>query len=240
MAMPDETTNGRPPRPPLRTFYTLLAGAAAIGFVWVALAARPHARIAVADAVPYDTALARSAAGYRYGGDAGVEIVEFADFECPGCAQFAARDEPRIRRLLVDSGRASFVFMDFPLAKHANSLAAHNAAACADAQHGFWAMHDRLYASQGEWNAEATPTPRVVFARLAHAIGLDTAAWSRCVDARTYERRIEANRAAGLRAGVSGTPTIVVGGRPFIGLHFEQLAAMVDSITAAGRARTAP
>ena len=75
------------------------------------------------------------ASGYLMGNaSAPVQILEFADFECPACGQFATLTEPDVRKRLVETGQVSFRFFDFPLPIHPNSWDAHFAAACANEQ----------------------------------------------------------------------------------------------------------
>src|SRR4029453_3341196 len=71
--------------------------------------------------------------GYLLGKpDAPVQVIEFADFECPACGQLVTLPEPDIRERLVDGGTISYRFCDSPLPMHKNPWAASNAAACAD------------------------------------------------------------------------------------------------------------
>jgi hypothetical protein len=107
--------------------------------------------------------------------NAPVQIVEFADFECRGCAQFAIGHRADVRTRIVTAGLASFRFYDFPLEIHPNSPKAHMAAACAADQGKFWEMHDRVFAGQNDWNTRATRNPKGVFEGYAREIGLDGA-----------------------------------------------------------------
>ncbi len=72
----------------------------------------------------------------------------------------------------------------------------------------------------------------------AKAIGLDVDKWRACVDSRTHEREILANKAEGERRQVNQTPTFVIGNRMVPGsLTDDQIKAYVDS--ARGGAKTA-
>ena len=77
-----------------------------------------------------------------YGGemgdpDAPISVVEFGDYQCPGCAMFASGVKPLIELNLVGTGRAKFVFYDLPLmGLHSNSFLASRASHCAGDQGG--------------------------------------------------------------------------------------------------------
>ena len=224
-----------------KAFYWLLGiivlvGVAALGYV----ASRPKSGPTEMLQGP-DTANAGPPQGYLMGKvDAPVKIMEFADFECPGCASFATVTEPDIRKRIIEPGLASITYFDFPLNQHRNTLGASNAAACADEQGKFWPMHDRLFSVQDEWNGEATDVPKPFFKRYATEIGLDVAKWETCYDARKYQKRISANLADGLRRGVNSTPTFVIGNRIYAGgRSYDEMKALVDSLAKASGAQTA-
>jgi len=214
--------------------FIALVGVAALGYV----ASKPKSRSADVFDVA-DTTNAGLAQGYLIGKvDAPVKIIEFADFECPSCGAFATITEPDVRTRIIDPGLANLTFYDFPLNIHRNTLAASNAAACADEQGKFWPMHDRIFQGQAEWNGEATDAPKPFLKRYAGEVGLDVAKWETCFDARKYQKRINANLADGLRRGVNSTPTFIIGNKMYPGLHYyDELKKIVDSI---GKAAPAP
>ena len=207
-----------------------LIGVAALGYV----ATKPKSS-SVQTAETADTTNAGPSQGYLIGKvDAPVKILEFADFECPSCGGWATVTEPDVRTRIINAGLANLTYYDFPLTMHRNTLAASNAAACADEQGKFWAMHDRLFQAQDEWNGEATEAPKPFFKRYAGEVGLDVAKWESCFDARKYQKRISANLADGLRRGVNSTPTFVIGSRMYPGMRaYDELKGIVDSIAKA-------
>jgi protein-disulfide isomerase len=207
-----------------------LIGVAAIGYVVTKPKAAPTDVKNIAD-----TTNAGPAQGYLLGKvDAPVKILEYADFECPGCAGFATVTEPDVRARIIEPGLASMTYYDFPLTQHRNTLAASNAAACADEQGKFWPMHDRLFQAQDEWNGEATDKPKPFFKRYATEAGVDVAKWESCFDARKYQSRINANLADGLRHGVGSTPSFIIGNKLYRGMGgYDEMKAIVDSIAKA-------
>jgi len=185
--------------------------------------------------VAVDPATIGPAQGYTIGkADAPVKIVEFADFECPGCAQFATVTEPDVRKRIVDAGLASFTFYDFPLPQHKNSKAASLAAACAGDQSKFWEMHDRIFAGQDQWNTQAADNPKPFFQKYAVDLGLNAQVWETCYDSGKHNGRVLANLAEGERRRVNSTPTFIIGNKMYPGaLPYDFLKAIVDSVTRA-------
>jgi protein-disulfide isomerase len=211
--------------------FIAIVGVAALGYVASKSKSAPAEAIDAAD-----TTNAGPAQGYLIGKvDAPVKILEFADFECPSCGGFATITEPDVRTHIINAGLANLTYYDFPIPQHRNTLAASNAAACADDQGKFWPMHDRIFQGQTEWNGEATDAPKAFFKTYAGAIGLDVAKWESCYDARKYQKRINANLADGMRRGVYSTPTFVIGNKLYPGMrNYDEIKKLVDSIGKAG------
>jgi protein-disulfide isomerase len=226
-------------RDPKRPFYVILGVVAVVGIALIAMQARgsgPTPRI-VAELPPGDAGKAQP---YVYGRpDAPVTISEFADFECPACAQFATLTEPDVRKRLADAGQVSIRFYDFPLDQHRNSVLASLSAACAADQNKFWEMHDRIFAGQDAWatrpgesDGSANRRASRLFAEYAKAIGLDEAAWSTCVEEQRHLERIRANRQLGIQRQVRSTPTFIVGNQMVPGaLSYDALKRLVDQAT---------
>jgi protein-disulfide isomerase len=221
-------------------FFVILGAVGVIGGALIALLARgsgPAPQI-VAELPPGDPGKAQP---YVYGrADAPVTISEFADFECPACAQFATLTEPDIRKRLADAGQVSFRFYDFPLDQHRNSVLASLSAACAADQNKFWEMHDRIFAGQDAWatrpgesDASANRRGSRLFAEYARGVGLDEAAWSTCVEEQRHLERIRANRQFGIQRQVRSTPTFIVGNQMIPGaLSYDALKRLVDTAMA--------
>jgi protein-disulfide isomerase len=170
------------------------------------------------------------AEGYVLGSPtAPVEVIEFADFECPSCGQFATLTEPDVRTRLVNTGQVRIRFMDFPLAMHKNTWDASLAASCANEQGKFWEMHDQIFNNQDRWNGEATGRPRGPLADLAKGLGLDMTKYNACMDAETHRAQIAANQAEGERRQVGQTPTFIIGNKLIPGaIPFDEFKKAVD------------
>ncbi len=178
---------------------------------------------------------AGAAEGHLMGkADAPVQVLEFGDFECPACGNFATVTEPDVRTRLVNTGIVAFRFYDFPLSQHKNSWTAHLAAACADDQGKFWEMHDRLYAGQDEWSdlVSNVPDPLSIFKRYASELGLDTKTWEECVTSQKYTPKIKGNQAEGARRNVQSTPTLVIGNQQVNSVSYDEFKKLVDQALA--------
>jgi len=201
----------------------VVVGAATLGYV----ATRPKAGpVAVDPNLP-----PAQAEGYLMGKeDAPVKIIEFADFECPACGQWAMLTEPDVRARLINTGLASIRFYDFPLPMHKNTWAASNAAACANDQGKFWAMHDQLFYAQDLWNGEATSNPDKKMKSFAKELGLDEKKFEDCFDSQVHYPRIKASQGEAERLGVDQTPTFIIGGQRYPGnVPYDQLKKIVDA-----------
>ena len=163
-----------------------------------------------------------------------VEIVEFADFECPACGSFANLTEPDIRARMVNTGQARFRFVDFPLDIHKNTWPAHLAAWCASEQNRFWEMHDLIFQNQDRWAGTATSRPHAVLTPLARQLGLNMEQYEGCVDSRKYYPQIKANYDEALRRGIPSTPTFIVGNQQINGaVSYDEFKRYVDRALAA-------
>ncbi len=166
--------------------------------------------------------------GISEGSDsAPVEIHEFADFQCPGCAQFALAATPYIRERYVDSGVVRYTYFDYPLVSiHPNAFLAARAARCADEQEQFWPYHDMLYTQQSVWSGEADPAGS--FTSFASQLGLDQDRFSACLNSDRYAAEITRSMKLGEYLRVPGTPTIFINGEKVEVQSVQQLDQLIQ------------
>ncbi len=147
--------------------------------------------------------------GYTYGDeDAPITIMEFADFQCPACREFAMGVKPQLDMAYIRSGQVKLIFHDFPLEMHPNAFLAARAARCAEDQGQFSAYHDGLFASQRDWSPRRDPQGS--FHDLAVDLSLDEGRFRSCLQSDAHADVVTANKQLGQRLGVSSTPTLVV------------------------------
>jgi protein-disulfide isomerase len=221
----------------MNRFYLVLAGVAVIGIglLWYLLA-KPAAVSIPANVTvqPADTSGFR---GYLLGSPtAPVEITEYADYQCPFCQTFDQLQMPTIKQRLIDTGRLRWRYRDFPLQQHSFSRLAAHSAACADEQGKYWEQHDKIYKGQADWSNARDAAP--IFREYAKEIGLDLGRYDACMQSAKYAGRIQASYDEGVKAGVSGTPTLLVGGRLYQGrFDSDAIRHLVDSLAPQTAAR---
>ncbi|HXV86759.1 MAG TPA: thioredoxin domain-containing protein, partial [Gemmatimonadales bacterium] len=219
----------------LNRFDALLGVIALAGGAWLWVSARSGGPPALEPIPPGAIAAAADFPGYVLGDDsAAVEVVEYADFQCPACAQFAVLTMHDVRERLIQTGRVRWRFRDFPLDMHDKARLAHHAAACAAEQNQFWAMHDQLYYGQARWSRERASGATRMFRDFGRAVGLDLDAYDACMNSGRFQARIEASVQEGVRLGVGSTPTFVFNGtvRVAEALPYDAFRRVADSLAA--------
>lgn len=214
----------------LKTFYIALAAVAVVGVGFIAFARMRGAEQNQAQPVPVGADV--SFEGHVMGSDsAPVTIVEYADFECPACAQFAVLTGPDVKRRMVATGEVRWIFRDFPIDGHPNSAVAHHAAQCAAEQGRFWEMHDQIFFNHSRW-ATSRRAEREIRG-LAEALGLDMDRYEECMDTDRYRARLQRGKEEAAASGVSSTPTFDINGRRYSGAFpYDDLRRLVDQAIA--------
>ncbi|WP_026373709.1 DsbA family protein [Agrococcus lahaulensis] len=160
-------------------------------------------------------------------GEGAPVVVEFFDYECPACGQFAPIVDDLVER---HGDEVTFAVRYFPLPSHPNAIPAAVAAEAAAQQGAFAEMHALLFERQSEWagseGAEAT------FRGYAEELGLDMAAFDEAVAADATLDRVALDANAGIALGVPSTPTFYVDGEQLELRDFGDLEAAIEAALA--------
>jgi len=134
-----------------------------------------------------------------------VVLIEYADFQCPYCAQYANATYREIQRNYVDTGKIRYTFRHLPLEQlHPQARSAAEAAECAREQDHFWDFHDRLFANQkalGPADLESH----------ARALQLDVPRFQACFTAGKVSAAVSESVEEANRLGLTGTPAFLIG-----------------------------
>lgn len=158
-----------------------------------------------------------------------VTIVEFSDYQCPFCRIFWRDTLSQIKKEYVDTGKARFVYRDYPLSFHPMANASAQAAQCAGDQNKYWEMHDKIFGEQDKLGQGTVTYTVQDLKKWAGQIGLNQSKFNQCLDSEKYKDEVAKDFADGSAAGVSGTPTVYVNGRQLVGAQpFTTFKAIID------------
>jgi protein-disulfide isomerase len=133
---------------------------------------------------------------------AAVEIAAFGDFQSPDYARFA-QAFGKVRDTF--GNRVRIVFKHLPVGGPA-SIAAAEAAACANAQGKFWPYHDKILGEAGSLDAAR-------FRSVARAVDLNGAAFDACLDQRQFRSEVRRATEEAQRYDISSSPSFLVNGQ---------------------------
>lgn len=152
-----------------------------------------------------------TAIGDRVYGDknAKVILVEYGDFQCPGCGGAY----PQLKTIKEKyKGDIAFVFRNFPLtALHPNALSAAAAAEAAGLQDKFWEMHDKLFENQDSWSSATADQRDGIFEGYAEELGINIEQYKTDLRSKKVSEKISRDQALGRKVKVSSTPSIYIG-----------------------------
>lgn len=142
--------------------------------------------------------------GVRLGSpSAPVQLIEFADFECPFCASFHTSLKALRERYPT---QVAISFVHYPLPMHRFAEPAARAAECAGEQGSFETMHDRLYEQQNQFGLKP-------WNEFADEAGIaDLAAFESCIRNKKNVQRIVDGKQLAEQLNVLGTPTLIING----------------------------
>ncbi len=159
--------------------------------------------------------------------DPGLVLVEFSDYQCPFCQ----RAERQTRSLIEENAAAlRVVHRQFPLDASCNPLVTRTihpracalalAAICAIEQDRFWEMNDAIFSAENKASFDVEAA--------ASRLGMGLDRFRECLASPEAAARLSRDVEAGREAGVSATPTFIVGGEALPGgLPFEEIRRLL-------------
>lgn len=159
--------------------------------------------------------------------DVEITILEYAEFQCPGCAGVA----PVLDQFLKDHPHVRLVYRHFPLSFHDKALLTAQAAEAAGAQGKFWEMYNLLFGRVSEWNSLSPEDARIKMSEFAADLELDMERFDRELDDETYLPKVNTQLEESQSLQLPGTPTFIFNGLMFptqqLGLSYQGLEAFL-------------
>lgn len=162
-----------------------------------------------------------------------VSLVEYGDFECPACAEYA----PLVKQIVqANSTTIIYSFRNFPLSSiHPNATISAQAVEAAGLQGKFWEMHDLLYTKQNDWASSVTS--EVVsnyFDGYAKSLGLDVNKFNTDINSAQVLGKVKTDVAGGNAAAIDHTPTFFINLKQIQNpTSYKEFQAAIDAALAA-------
>lgn len=175
-------------------------------------------------------------ADHTFGTGAKVTLIEYGDYQCPGCGNAA----PIMKRLTEKyKDKMTFVFRNKMMSYHQNARAAASFAEAAGLQGKYWEMHDRLYENQNTWtNLSASNERTDYFANLIKEIDGDPDKAKSVIESDDITKKLSFDDALASKQGLTGTPSFYINGKNVSELYALD-GALVDKGTTNAAGNTA-
>lgn len=143
--------------------------------------------------------------------DAKVVLIEYGDYQCPGCKGAYERVKTVAERY---KDNLAFVFRNLPLTQiHSNARAAAAVAEAAGKQGKYWEMHDKLYENQDAWSQASGAERSSLFEGYARDLALNTDRFNTDLASDSVDQKIRFDQAIFKKTGnQQSTPTFTMDG----------------------------
>lgn len=198
-----------------------------------ATAALVSSSLGLTAALAQDTAPADQDAGVQItemvlgNPDATVEVIEYASFTCPHCANFHANQFKEIKNNYIDTGKIKFVYREIYFDRF--GLWASMIARCGGEMR-YFGIADMIYEKQREWTAGGDP---VVIAdnlrNIGKVAGLSDADLDACMqDGEKAQALVSWFEENSTRDEIASTPSFMINGEKYSNMSYEDFAALLD------------
>jgi len=153
-----------------------------------------------------------------------IEIIEYADFQCPSCAAY----NPTVKQILAEyDGQVKIAHRHFPLRNiHKNAVISGRAAYAAWKLGKFEEMKDLLYDNQSDWENQGDP--KEIFIGYAKKIDLDEVKFAELMNSREAEDSVLKDETEAIALGLNSTPTFFLGKKQIQPRTFADFKQLID------------
>jgi protein-disulfide isomerase len=160
--------------------------------------------------------------------DASVKVVQYNEFGCPFCAEWAGVDasprvpidsrntEQKFMEQYVETGEVEFVQKNMVQPRlHPNSVKGHRIANCVydNAPDSYWEFQNQLFERRDSWMRNGQNKPEETFRNITSDLGLDTQQMISCYSSSDGEEARQDSTAIARQVERVGTPTFFIGNR---------------------------
>jgi protein-disulfide isomerase len=162
--------------------------------------------------------------------NAPVKIVELGDYKCPTCQYFSQQVEPQLKKDFIDTGKASFYFMNYTIiGPDSNTAALAAQSVFHQNKDEFWKFYDVLYKNQGDEKIQwATPQFLTDLAK-KEGIKVDYDKLLKDINDKAYQSEVDEQNAFATKNVVNSTPTLFINGKKYTGtLDYNAIKSAIE------------
>ncbi|RLK00524.1 DsbA family protein [Ruegeria conchae] len=159
--------------------------------------------------------------------DAPVEIIEYASYTCPHCANFHQGAYKQLKKDFIDTGKVKFTYREVYFDRY--GLWASMVARCASPEK-FFGITDLLYEGQSEWTRAGGPTEIVEELRkIGRLAGIDNDQLEACLQDGTRAQTLVAwYQENAERDGIQATPSFIVNGKKVDNQSYDDFKKLIE------------
>ncbi|MGY3582188.1 protein-disulfide isomerase [Bradyrhizobium sp. USDA 4341] len=157
--------------------------------------------------------------------DAPSTIVEYASMTCPHCAAFSEDGFLKLKKDWIDTGKARYVFREFPLDIKAAAAAVVARCVAKDDSEKYFTVLGALFRTQNSWVGAETA---VQLRKIAADNGLDAAGFDACLKDDSKLVALKTVQDAAIKLKVNSTPTFFVDGKMIKGNAYDEIVKALE------------
>lgn len=159
--------------------------------------------------------------------DAPVEIIEYASYTCPHCANFHNGAFKELKKDFIDTGKVKFIYREVYFDRY--GLWASMVARCGGPEK-FFGISDLIYEGQSEWTKAGGPAEIVdELRKIGRLAGIDNDQLEACLQDGTRAQTLVAwYQDNAERDGVQATPSFVVNGKKVDNQSYDDFKKLIE------------
>lgn len=160
--------------------------------------------------------------------DAPVELIEYASFTCPHCANFHQGAFKQLKEEFIDTGKVKFIYREVYFDRF--GLWASIIARCGGPER-FFGITDLLYEQQGEWSRAGDPVQIAdALRRVGKIAGLSDAQIDSCFnDAENAQALVGWYQENATRDDIQATPSFLLNGRKISNQNYADFKKLIEA-----------
>lgn len=142
--------------------------------------------------------------------DSKVTLIEYADYQCPGCASL----HPTLKAVIEEyKDEIRYIYRNFPLTYHSNGKTSAYAAEAASLQGKYWEMHNKIFETQSAWEELSKDDCKKMFVGYAKTFDLDIDKFESDMQSDNVSKKVEYDQSLAYKVGVDSTPSLYLNGK---------------------------